>query len=148
MPDHGKGSEVKMYTIEWIVDGRILMLRYKGELTSDEMEALSDEFQNMMTDAVAPLHIIEDDRELKTISDLSLSAVSDAFKALDLDKLDTAIAIVPEELEEVTDILGKAWELISDINYERVESMPEALDYLAKHDATLPDRSEWQLALA
>ena len=137
-----------MYTIEWIVDGRILMLRNKGELTGDDIEALSQDFAEMMSEAVAPLHIIEDDRELKTISDLPLSAVSDAFKALDLDKLDTAIAIVPEELEGVTDILGKAWELISDINYVRVETMPEALDYLAEHDATLPDRSEWQLALA
>lgn len=51
-------------------------------------------------------------------------------------------------LEGITDILGTAWELITDINYERIETMPEALAYLAKHDATLPDRSEWKLALA
>lgn len=137
-----------MYTIDWIVDGRILMLRNKGELTGDDIEALSRDFTKMMSDAVAPLHIIEDDRELEKVTGLSLNAVREAFKALDFDKLETAVAIMPDELEEITDIFGKAWELISDINYERVETLPEALDYLAKHDATLPDRSEWKLALA
>jgi len=137
-----------MYTINWIVDGRILMLRNKGELTGDDIEALSRDFTEMMSDAVAPLHIIEDDRELEKVTGLSLNAVREAFKALDFDKLETAVAIMPDELEEITDILGKAWELVSDLDYERVETLPEALDYLAKHDATLPDRSEWQLALA
>jgi hypothetical protein len=29
-----------------------------------------------------------------------------------------------------------------------VETAPEALEYLAEHDASLPDRSEWKLNLA
>lgn len=137
-----------MYTLDWIVEQRILFLRYEGELTGAEMEALSDEFAELMDAAVAPLHIIEDDRELKSISGLSLEALRQALGALDLDKLQTTVAIVPEGMQEISDILGKGWELLTGVDYERVQTLPQALQYVDQHDATLPDRSEWELALA
>lgn len=137
-----------MYSLNWIVENRILLLRNEGTLTGAEVKALSHEFETMMATAVAPLHVIEDDRALKSLSDISLDGMRQTLRALDMDKLETAVAIMPDALEEVTDLLGKAWELFSDIDYYRAETLPEALDYLAKHDATLPDRSEWRLEFA
>lgn len=137
-----------MHTFDWIVENRVLYVRNEGKLSGDELETLSEKFGKMVDEAVAPLHIIEDDRELEGITGFSVDAVRKAFKAVDFDKLGWTIAIVPDELEEVSDILGKTWEIIADVKYERVATVPEALEFLAEHDATLPDRSEWELALA
>lgn len=136
-----------MYTLDWVADERIIYLHNKGTLSSEEIKQLSRELEKMMDEAVAPLHIIEDDRDLKKI-ELSLDAVQKTFDAVDFSKLGYTIAIVPESLEDVADILGNFWDFLTDVNYERVETAPEALEYLAEHDASLPDRSEWKLNLA
>jgi hypothetical protein len=137
-----------MYTIDWIVEKRIIQLRNEGELTGDEIKALSKQLGQMLDEGVAPVHIIEDDRDIRGIADLSLDTFRQSFQALDTSKLGWAIAIMPEELEEVTDILGRIFDMFTDVDYQQVETVPEALDFLAEHDATLPDRSEWQLAFS
>ena len=137
-----------MYNLSWIVDNRVILLRNEGKLNGRDLQQLSRDLETMMADAVAPLHIIEDDRELNKISNIDISTIRDTVKAIDFSKLSYTLAIVPEELEEVTDLLGNFWELITDVDYERVKSVPEAIEFLAQHDATLPERSEWQLELA
>ena len=137
-----------MYNLSWIVDNRVILLRNEGKLNGRDLQQLSRDLETMMADAVAPLHIIEDDRELNKISNIDISTIRDTVKAIDFSKLGYTLAIVPEELEEVTDLLGNFWELITDVDYERVKSVPEAIEFLAQHDATLPERSEWQLELA
>lgn len=136
-----------MYTLDWVVDKRIIYLHNKGTLSSEEIRQLSRELEEMMDEAVAPLHIIEDDRDLKKF-ELSLDAVQEAFDAVDFSKLGYTIAIAPESLADVADVFGNFWDFLTDVNYERVETVPEALEYLAKHDASLPERSEWRLNLA
>lgn len=137
-----------MYNLSWIVENRVLLLRNKGKLTGSDFQQMSKELGKMMENAVAPLHIIEDDRELKNITDLDLGAIRKTIKAVDFSKLGYTIAIVPDSMEELTDLLGNFWSLISDVDYERAETVPEAIDFLAKHDASLPERSKWQLELA
>lgn len=136
------------YTIDWIVDERVIYLRNEGELTATEIEAMSRELARMSEDAVAPVHIVEDDRAVVGIESLSLDAVQEAFTAPDYEKFGWAIGIMPEKYETVSDVIGRVAELIGDMEYERVETLPEALEFLAEHDATLPDRSEWRLPQA
>ena len=50
-------------------------------------------------------------------------------------------------LKEVADIFGNFWEFLTDVDYARVETVPEALEYLAEHDASLAERSKWGLKL-
>lgn len=136
------------YTIDWIVDKRVIYLQNRDELTAEDIENLTQQVKTMYQEGIAPIHAIEDDRELKSIKSFSLDMLKSAFEAVrefEPSKSGTAVVIMPSSLEEVSDFFGKLAELVTDIDYERVQSLPEALDILAKKDATLPDKSQWKL---
>ena len=137
-----------MYTIDWIVDKRIIQLRNEGELSGTQIQDLSERLGQMLDEGIAPVHIIEDNRDINGVADLSVDAFRQTFKAVDMSKLGWAVAIMPDELEEVTDLLGRLFDLFTDVEYQQVETVPEALDFLAEHDATLPERSKWELAFS
>jgi hypothetical protein len=135
------------FTLDWIVDKRIIYIRNEGELDANDLEGMSQRLTQMTKTAVAPFHIIEDDRNLDGFENISLNAIKQALTEPNYEKLGWAVTIAPENLERVSDILGRLAEFVTDINYERVETLPQALDFLAKHDVTLPERNEWQLPM-
>lgn len=135
------------YTIDWIVDARILYARAEGELTGQELKDATRELTRRVGQGHEPLHYIEDDRAFTGLENMSLVALQQALTGPDYAKFGWAIAIVPEKYETMSDILGKMAEVIGGINYVRVETVPEALDFLAEHDHSLPPPSEWELPL-
>ena len=135
------------YMIDWIVDARILYARVEGELTGQELKEATRELTRRIAEGHEPLHYIEDDREFRGLEHMNLEALRQGLTGPDYAKLGWAVAIVPEEYETMSDILGKMAEIIGGINYVRVQSVPEALDFLAENDQSLPPQRAWELPL-
>lgn len=136
------------YELDWVFIKRVIYVRNHGELSHNDIETMHTKIQEMLAEGIAPIHIIEDDREFNGLSQASVEMVHFVFKAayeINYEKIGWAVVIVPESLTEIADLFGMIGEVTAHVKYHRVETLPEALEFLEEHEATLPERSKWAL---
>jgi hypothetical protein len=127
------------YILDWMVNKRVIHLRIDSLLVDAEIDPLSQQLQTMIEEGTAPVHVLEDNRLLRNVDDLSADAIKTSMESVDFSKVGQAVVLLPEPLGGVSDVLGTTAEFVDDLTCERVETLPDALNHFAEHDSTLPE---------
>ena len=122
------------YTVNWLVDKRVLMLKYHGVVTGENLANLNQELAQFLQEGEQPVHIISDDTSVEK-NEAHLNDFRKNFAAMTKPGWGHIIII---NASTFTKFIGGVMGSALRINLKILSDMDAAEDYLREKDATLP----------
>ncbi|MCB9452103.1 MAG: hypothetical protein H6672_11740 [Anaerolineaceae bacterium] len=129
------------YQVSWLVPNRIILTRYFGVFTSEDLKAYLDESLQMRDDAIATLgedgaliHTLTDARKLERYT-IGFADVQGMLKSLRQQRVGWSIFVHPGKMERFFSSIGHHW---TGVRHREFATIEEAITFL-KEDTSLPD---------
>lgn len=121
--------------VDWYLEGRIIHQHYVGVVVPDEITQLQAENRVLLKAGEPPIHLLVDLLDVKRFP-LSVSQIGNAFEVdLEYGKLIGTVVIITKN--PVTRFLATVLTQVSRLQFEVVEDLTTAIEYLNGHDPTL-----------
>lgn len=131
------------YTVSWIVPNRIILTRYHGVFTSEDLRSYLEESLQMRDDAIAALgedgaliHTLTDARQLDRYT-IGLADIQGMLKSLRQQRVGWSVFVHPGKMERFFSSIGHHW---VGVRHREFATIEDAIVFL-KEDASLPDFS-------
>lgn len=131
------------YTIDWIVERRIILTTFYGSITADELKEFIAEVRAKAADGIPLVHHISNSLSLRGV-EFSLGTARNLVGALDmLKELTWQIDINTNPINRMfANIIAQ----FAGMRTRTFKTPEEAVDFLRTNDPTLQD-TEWNMAL-
>ena len=121
------------YDVSWHVENRILLLKLKGELTSEESLEISDINVQHFDAGVAPVHLIIDISELQKFP-TNIRQTSALARYLRHKKLGWVVVVGTNTL---INFMSSLLSQLTGFDYTKRDSIDDAVKFLQRQDETL-----------
>jgi hypothetical protein len=142
--------QVMLDAMYWAVQGRVVMTRFSGKYTLEDVEESISQYATMVVNEGKPpfIHNIMDGTTVTELSQdvLSLIKVSKLMRSTLNDTRVGWILSVDPDPHPVLRFVGVALMQMTKVRYRHLSTMEEAIAFLADVDDTLPSVAEWMLA--
>ena len=122
------------YEISWYTAKRIIHARFYDTLTLEEMRDFFEDLMRFRNSGEDPVHILSDVTTLQGFP-MSLPAIREVIPALDGLGVDVLVGVHNPMIQFMVTVVAQ----FSNLELRQAETLDEALDILARLDASLSD---------
>lgn len=121
------------YQIEWHIDKRVVYERLYGKLTGPELQKASDETSRFLHEGISPVHLIIDMSDVEQLP-ITVRQATGMTRYLRDPNLGWLVVIGGGT---IINFMVAVTSQVINYSFARRESIPDAMDFLAKQDKTL-----------
>ena len=123
------------YTIEWLVPDRLYVMNIYGDIDLDEYLEGGEKAREFVTSGVAPVHCILDLRGVKKFP-VNMKQLNPGNTVMDEENLGWIFIMTQNPL---INFLGSVISQVTHKHFRTVKTPEEAMTFLRRLDATLPE---------